>query len=176
MLCQVITLVFLLNPTTVTTVSLDFINETTRAGVIALNLIQTTTTTAMFRLLPQTRASSRVIKDREEIIAESHQNTIPKRASLAGLPTELHLLIAAHLTYPDALSLKFTSRHFFYLVDTGVNLKVAWLMERRSLHLECPNDKRCDLGSDLRFCRGSVKYVYPPFFLISLFFFAFFLC
>lgn len=110
----------------------------------------------MFRLLPSTRASSRAIKDREDIIAETQQNAVP-RTSLAGLPTELHLLIAAHLTYPDALSLKFTSRHFFYLVDTGVNLKVAWLMERRSLHLECPNDKRCDLGSDLRFCRGSVK-------------------
>ncbi|RWA02998.1 hypothetical protein EKO27_g12107, partial [Xylaria grammica] len=79
------------------------------------------------------------------------------RASLAGLPTELHILIAKHLIYPDALSLKHTSRHFFYLVDTGVRLKVAWLKERRSHDLECPNDRQCDLRSDLRFCRGSVR-------------------
>jgi hypothetical protein len=77
------------------------------------------------------------------------------------LPPELHLLIAQYLIYPDALSLKHTNRHFYQLVDTGVRLKVEWLMERRLLHLECPSDSRCDLGSDLRFCRGSVKYV-PP--------------
>ncbi|KAK7227359.1 hypothetical protein V2G26_015362 [Clonostachys chloroleuca] len=73
-----------------------------------------------------------------------------------SLPTEIHFAISKHLIYPDALSLKHTSRHFYGLVNTGVNLKVEWLIERRSLHLECPNDKRCDLGSDLRFCRGSV--------------------
>lgn len=48
-------------------------------------------------------------------------------------------------------------------------------MERRLLHLECPSDQRCDLGSDLRFCRGSVKYVlffslFSLFFLFSFFF------
>lgn len=73
-----------------------------------------------------------------------------------ALPTEIHLAISRMLIYPDALSLKHTNAHFYSLVDTGVNLKVEWLMERRSLHLECPNDRRCDLGSDLRFCRGSV--------------------
>jgi hypothetical protein len=84
-----------------------------------------------------------------------------KRAgpTLMTLPPELHLLIAQYLIYPDALSLKHTNRHFYQLVDTGVRLKVEWLMERRLLHLECPSDSRCDLGSDLRFCRGSVKYV-----------------
>ena len=87
---------------------------------------------------------------------EEPSNRRPKR-TLTGLPTEIHLLIAQHLIYPDALSLKHTSRHFYQLVDTGVRLKVAWLMERRLLHLECPSDQRCDLGSDLRFCRGSVK-------------------
>ncbi|OLN97585.1 hypothetical protein CCHL11_01005 [Colletotrichum chlorophyti] len=75
---------------------------------------------------------------------------------LIDLPAEIHLLISKQLIYPDALSLKHTSSYFYYLVDTGVRLKVEWLMERRMLHLECPNDKRCDLGSDLRFCRGSV--------------------
>lgn len=77
-------------------------------------------------------------------------------ASLMSLPTEIHLAISKFLIYPDALSLKHTNSHFYSLVDTGVNLKVEWLVERRSLHLECPNDRRCDLGSDLRFCRGSV--------------------
>jgi hypothetical protein len=84
------------------------------------------------------------------------------KASLAGLPPEIHLLISRQLTYPDALSLKHTSRYFFHLVDTGVKLKVAWLMERRSLRLALPNDRRCDLRSDLKFCRGSVKYVSGP--------------
>ena len=86
----------------------------------------------------------------------------PRRSgpTLSSLPPELHLLIAQHLIYPDALSLKHTNRHFYQLVDTGVRLKVEWLMERRLLHLECPSDQRCDLGSDLRFCRGSVKYVF----------------
>ncbi|KAI1098736.1 hypothetical protein F4804DRAFT_323915 [Jackrogersella minutella] len=73
------------------------------------------------------------------------------------LPPEIHLLISQQLTYPDALSLKHTNRFFYYLVDTGLKLKVDWLIERRSLHLECPNDRRCDLGSDLKFCRGSVR-------------------
>lgn len=81
------------------------------------------------------------------------------RSSLNDLPAEIHLLISKQLIYPDALSLKHTSRYFYSLVDTGIELKVTWLMERRSLHLECPNDRRCDLGSDLKFCRGSVRYV-----------------
>lgn len=80
-------------------------------------------------------------------------------ASLATLPPEVHHLIAQQLIYPDALSLKHTCRYFYELVNTGVRLKVEWLVQRRMLHLECPNDKRCDLGSDLKFCRGSVPYV-----------------
>lgn len=78
------------------------------------------------------------------------------QASLLSLPPELHLSIANRLIYPDALSLKHTSRHFYNIVDTGVELKIDWLVSRRKLHLECPNDRGCDLGSDLRFCRGSV--------------------
>ncbi|KAK0620547.1 hypothetical protein B0T14DRAFT_391631, partial [Immersiella caudata] len=79
------------------------------------------------------------------------------KASFSTLPPEIHLLISKQLIYPDALSLKHTNRYFYNLVDTGVRLKIAWLVERRQLHLECPNDRRCDLGSDLRFCRGSVR-------------------
>jgi hypothetical protein len=78
-------------------------------------------------------------------------------SKLMALPTELHLLISKHLTYPDALALKHTSRHFYGIVYTGVHLKIEWLIERRTLHLDCPHDKSCELGSDLRFCRGSVK-------------------
>ncbi|GAW26006.1 putative F-box domain-containing protein [Rosellinia necatrix] len=111
----------------------------------------------MFSLVPPMRRTSRRAAKGGHEVANQRPPEPVSSASLAGLPTELHLLIASHLTYPDALSLKFTSRHFFYVVDTGVRLKVAWLKERRSLHLECPNDRRCDLGSDLRFCRGSVK-------------------
>ncbi|TVY87159.1 hypothetical protein LAWI1_G006248, partial [Lachnellula willkommii] len=76
---------------------------------------------------------------------------------LSTLPPELHLLVSSHLTYPDALSLKHTNRHFYALVYTGVNLKIEWLIERRRLHLDCPHDKKCELGSDMRFCRGSVR-------------------
>ncbi|UZP45698.1 hypothetical protein NXS19_013510 [Fusarium pseudograminearum] len=86
---------------------------------------------------------------------KSTTTTTPK-LELMSLPTEIHLTISEFLIYPDALSLKHTNAHFYSLVDTGINLKVEWLVERRSLHLECPNDRRCDLGSDLRFCRGSV--------------------
>ncbi|KAK4144599.1 uncharacterized protein C8A04DRAFT_36589 [Dichotomopilus funicola] len=86
----------------------------------------------------------------------TQQHTRP-RPTFSTLPPEIHLLITDHLIYPDALSLKHTNRYFSRLVDTGVELKVEWLMERRLLHLECPSDSRCDLGSDLRFCRGSVK-------------------
>ena len=77
-------------------------------------------------------------------------------ATFSSLPPEIHFLISKQLIYPDALSLKHTNRYFYRMVDTGVRLKVEWLMERRMLHLECPNNTRCDLGSDLRFCRGSV--------------------
>ncbi|KAK3985163.1 hypothetical protein QBC44DRAFT_251146 [Cladorrhinum sp. PSN332] len=85
---------------------------------------------------------------------QPHNHRTPQ---FSTLPPEIHLLISSHLIYPDALSLKHTNRYFYRLVDTGVRLKVEWLMERRKLHLECPSNQRCDLGSDLRFCRGSVK-------------------
>lgn len=74
-------------------------------------------------------------------------------------PTEIHILISKNLIYPDALSLKHSSRYFYNLVDTGVRLKVAWLMERRLLHLDCPNDRGCILKTDREFCRGSVTSV-----------------
>lgn len=75
------------------------------------------------------------------------------------LPAEIHILVSKELIYPDALSLKHTSRYFYDWVDTGVKLKVDWLMERRELHLDCPNDRKCNLRTDLDFCRGSVTSV-----------------
>lgn len=84
-------------------------------------------------------------------------NPASSPTGFSSLPTELHSLVAQHLSYPDALSLKQTSRHFRALVRTGAALKVEWLLERRRLHLDCPNSRSCDLGSDLRFCRGSVQ-------------------
>jgi hypothetical protein len=89
------------------------------------------------------------------------------------LPPELHIQIAEYLIYPDALSLKHVNRYFHDLVYTGVTLKVEWLMQRRRLHLECPNNGRCDLGSDVRFCRGSVAYVLYYISFVSLFLFFF---
>lgn len=80
-----------------------------------------------------------------------------KGVTINDLPPEIHLSISQQLTYPDALSLKHTCRYFYHLVDTGVKLKVAWLVERHLLHLECPNDRRCSLRSDGEFCRGSVR-------------------
>lgn len=90
------------------------------------------------------------------------------KIQLMDLPTELHLQISQYLTYPDALSLKHTNRHFYGFVYTGINLKVEWLLKRRGLHLDCPHDRACELGSDTRFCRGSVRFVHPLFILSLL--------
>ncbi|CCT64001.1 uncharacterized protein FFB20_08042 [Fusarium fujikuroi] len=98
---------------------------------------------------------SKVLRSRRPTTGPDAGKASPQRTFMS-LPTEIHLAISDFLIYPDALSLKHTSAYFYSLVDTGINLKVEWLVERRSLHLECPNDRRCDLGSDLRFCRGSV--------------------
>lgn len=89
--------------------------------------------------------------------SSSVEETPSIKARFSTLPPELHLAISQHLIYPDALSLKHTNRHFYSVVDTSINLKVEWLLERRRMHLDCPSHGRCDLGSDLRFCRGSVS-------------------
>ncbi len=107
--------------------------------------------------LPGKDATADVAQAGSKLGTTGHQPQRPR--TLMGLPPEIHLQISQQLIYPDALSLKHTSRYFYRLVDTGVKLKVDWLMSRRQLHLDCPNDTRCDLGSDLRFCRGSVPYV-----------------
>lgn len=97
--------------------------------------------------------------DSRDSAPDSRKNNNGPWIQFMDLPTEVHILISNNLIYPDALSLKHTSRYFYSLVDTGVRLKVAWLMERRMLHLDCPNDRKCILKTDLEFCRGSVTYV-----------------
>uniref|UniRef100_L7ISN1 F-box domain-containing protein n=1 Tax=Pyricularia oryzae (strain P131) TaxID=1143193 RepID=L7ISN1_PYRO1 len=64
--------------------------------------------------------------------------------SLMDLPTELHILISQELIYPDALSLKHTSRHFYDLTYTGLLFFLWLLMQRRREHVEC--DSRPGLG------------------------------
>jgi len=118
----------------------------------------------LIRRLPFTRrdpASGPVkpsIRAEPEQTSDVNTTTPEEPPTFATLPPEIHMMISKQLIYPDALSLKHTNRYFYHLVDTGVKLKIDWLVERRRLHLECPNDRRCDLGSDLRFCRGSVRW------------------
>ncbi|KAH8911545.1 hypothetical protein BR93DRAFT_924231 [Coniochaeta sp. PMI_546] len=115
------------------------------------------------RLLPSSTGIPTSTKSKDAVAAHpagshsSPRDDPTRPLSLMNLPPEIHLLISDQLIYPDALSLRHVNRHFYYLVDTGVKLKIDWLVERRRLHLECPNNQRCDLGSDLRFCRGSVR-------------------
>ncbi|PYH92675.1 hypothetical protein BO71DRAFT_451269 [Aspergillus ellipticus CBS 707.79] len=72
------------------------------------------------------------------------------------LPTELHLHISTFLTYPDALALKHTCRHFYSLVYTGVHLKVDWFVERFERKLECPMEK-CSFRTDEAFCNKRIR-------------------
>ncbi|CAN8102816.1 unnamed protein product [Discula destructiva] len=118
----------------------------------------------MTALLRQSLPSSAMNKMRLDSVVLNKETTRNDELSAAtlrhvqfmDLPTEIHTLISKELIYPDALSLKHTSRYFYSLVDTGVRLKVAWLMSRRLLHLDCPKDRKCILKTDLEFCRGSV--------------------
>lgn len=103
------------------------------------------------------RDKGQSIVDMDNNNNNNNKSNASRVVSFHDLPPEIHLAISQYLIYPDALSLKHTCRYLYLLVDTGVRLKIDWLIERRSLHLECPNDKRCDLGSDLKFCRGSVR-------------------
>lgn len=74
--------------------------------------------------------------------------------SLSTIPEELYSLILPHLPYPDALSLKHTSRKFYRLVDTSMESKVAWLIDRHTRGLPCPQ-KQCILKTDAAFCLNS---------------------
>ncbi|KAL2823364.1 hypothetical protein BDW59DRAFT_148781 [Aspergillus cavernicola] len=83
---------------------------------------------------------------------------IPPHIRLMELPTELHLHISSYLTYPDALALKHTCRHFYSFVYTGVHLKVDWLVERFERKLECPMEK-CSFRTDEAFCNQRIRRI-----------------
>ncbi|KAL4952461.1 hypothetical protein BDW69DRAFT_167616 [Aspergillus filifer] len=82
----------------------------------------------------------------------------PSHFRLMDLPPELHIQIASYLTYPDALALKHTSRHFYSFVYTGVHLKVDWLVERFERKLECPMEK-CSFRTDEAFCNWRIRKI-----------------
>ncbi|KAE8555115.1 hypothetical protein EYB25_003663 [Talaromyces marneffei] len=71
-----------------------------------------------------------------------------------SLPTELHIQISSYLSYPDALALKHTNRHFYSLVYTSIHLKINWLLWRFEHKLECPRNEDCSLRTDASFCRS----------------------
>ncbi|KAJ5624842.1 hypothetical protein N7510_001151 [Penicillium lagena] len=87
-------------------------------------------------------------------------NQLPTLAkqSLTTLPSELHIQITTYLSYPDALALKHTSRHFYRLVYTGVHLKVNWLVERFERKLECPMEQ-CSFRTDESFCNWRIRRI-----------------
>lgn len=74
------------------------------------------------------------------------------------LPVEIHLNISKHLDYPDALALKHTCRGFYSIVDTGVQKKVDWLVDRFERRLECPME-RCSFLTDEAFCNPRMKRI-----------------
>ncbi|KAL5334645.1 hypothetical protein BJX70DRAFT_377528 [Aspergillus crustosus] len=82
----------------------------------------------------------------------------PPHFRLMDLPTELHLQITPYLSYPDALALKHTCRHFYTLVYTGVHLKVDWLVERFERKLECPMEQ-CSFRTDQAFCNWRIRRI-----------------
>ncbi|KAJ5917328.1 hypothetical protein N7466_010882 [Penicillium verhagenii] len=86
------------------------------------------------------------------------QSAITPGLKLLAFPTEIHFQIASYLSYPDALALKHTSRHFYGAVNTNVRLKVQWLVERFERKLECPMEK-CSFRTDEDFCNKQVRRI-----------------
>lgn len=81
-----------------------------------------------------------------------------RKTTFRTLPTEIHIQIASYLPYPDALALKHTDRYFYSLVCTGVALKVGWVIDRSSRHLQVPGNS-CEFRTYETFCRGEVKRI-----------------
>lgn len=84
------------------------------------------------------------------------QHLVQEPPGLHSLPTELQIQISSFLPYPDALALKHTNRHFYNLVQTGIWLKVSWLLDRKRLNLEWPAQS-CNFKTDESFCIGKVR-------------------
>ena len=78
---------------------------------------------------------------------------ISQASPLLSLPPELLRSILPYLPYPDALSLKHTSRALYLCTDTSVPLKVSWLLARNMRGLPWPK-RSCDLKTDKAFCNG----------------------
>ncbi|KAM0325899.1 hypothetical protein ACHAQA_007202 [Verticillium albo-atrum] len=122
----------------------------------SVSTLSSNTPTAPYQHYPQAPAQPQ----EPDHHTDPAEDVPPPPPTLPTLPPELQSLITVHLSYPDALSLKHTNRHFFKTTDTGVRLKIAWLLERRALRLECPSCGRgCDLASDVGFCRGGGGHV-----------------
>src|ERR1700761_2426523 len=77
--------------------------------------------------------------------------------TLYSLPPELHHMIASHLTYPDLLSLKLTSKYFDGLVAPKLNVKlrVQWVQSRYTLHLPVPRSTKLSFKSDALFAANT---------------------
>ncbi|PGH37073.1 hypothetical protein GX50_00056 [[Emmonsia] crescens] len=80
------------------------------------------------------------------------------RSPFMDLPTELHAHIASYLSYPDALALKHTNTYFYALVQTGLVLKVNWILERCQLNLRVPFTS-CEFRTDQTFCSGEIREI-----------------
>ncbi|KKZ62843.1 hypothetical protein EMCG_02838 [[Emmonsia] crescens] len=80
------------------------------------------------------------------------------RSPFMDLPTELHAHIASYLSYPDALALKHTNTYFYALVQTGLVLKVNWILERCRLNLRVPFTS-CEFRTDQTFCSGEIREI-----------------
>lgn len=108
----------------------------------------------MYTIELQATASENKSKNMEP--SQSPSGPQSTSANLMTLPSELHIQISTYLSYPDALALKHSSRHFYSIVFTGVRLKVDWLIERFEHKLECPMEK-CSFSTDESFCNGRVR-------------------
>ncbi|EEH44556.1 uncharacterized protein PADG_00845 [Paracoccidioides brasiliensis Pb18] len=84
---------------------------------------------------------------------------LPKSSSpFMDLPTELHAQITSYLSYPDALALKHTNTYFYALVQTGLVLKVNWILERCRLKLRVPFST-CEFRTDQTFCNREIREI-----------------
>lgn len=75
--------------------------------------------------------------------------------TLNTLPQEIQGMIIQHLLYPDALALKHTNRKYYDTINTGINLKVEWLISRIETNLPCPTKRPCNFDSDRSFCAST---------------------
>ena len=73
-------------------------------------------------------------------------------ASLRYLPAETQIQIYEYLAYPDLLALRLSSRYFYDTLETTIERRVNWLLERKACKLPVPEYSSCRFGSDQDFC------------------------